>query len=99
MAAARRITISLPENVVRLADEVALGCGRSRSELIRDALERHLRVRDLPIEESTVEERAALSAGRAQHAGGEFVSLDEIRRELAADLLAQRPKRSAKASA
>ena len=53
---------------------------------------------DLPIEEPTPEERAALAAGRTQHARGEFVSLDEIR-DLAADLLAQRPKKPAKASA
>jgi predicted transcriptional regulator len=99
MGAAKRITISLPENVVRAADEVAARSGRSRSEVIRDALVWHLRVQDLPAEEPTPEERAALAAGRAQHARGEFVTLDEIRRELAADLLAQRPKKSTKASA
>ena len=99
MGAAKRVTVSLPEHVVRAADEVAARCGRSRSQLIRDALAWHLRVQDLPIEDPTPEERAALAAGRAQHARGEFVSLDEIRRELAADLLAKRPKKSAKASA
>lgn len=99
MGAAKRVTVSLPEHVVRAADEVAARSGRSRSELIRDALEWHLRVRALPIEEPTADERAAFAAGRAQHARGEFVSLDELRRELAADLLAQRPKKSAKASA
>jgi metal-responsive CopG/Arc/MetJ family transcriptional regulator len=99
MGAAKRITITLPEDVVRVADEVAARSGRSRSELIRDALAWHLRVHALPVEEPTQEERAALAAGRAQHARSEFVTLDEIRRELAADLLAQRPKKSAKASA
>jgi metal-responsive CopG/Arc/MetJ family transcriptional regulator len=99
MGAVKRITISLPENVVCAADEVAARSGRSRSEVIRDALEWHLRVQDLPAEEPTPEERAALAAGRVQHARGEFVTLDEIRRELAADLLAQRPKKSTKASA
>jgi predicted transcriptional regulator len=99
MGAAKRITIRLPENVVRAADEVAARRGRSRSELICDALEWHLRLQDLPIEEPTPQERAALAAGRAQHARGEFVTLDEIRRELAADLLPKRPKKPAKASA
>jgi predicted transcriptional regulator len=84
MGAAKRITISLPENVVRATDEVAARCGRSRSELLRDALEWHLRVQDLPVEEPTQKERAALAAGRAQHTRGEFVTLDEIRRELEA---------------
>jgi predicted transcriptional regulator len=96
---ARRITISLPEETVRAAGEAAARRGSSRSQLIRDALEWHLRVQDLPVEEPTPGERAALAAGRAQHARGAFVTLDEIRRELAADLVAQRPKKSAKASA
>ena len=99
MAAAKRVTVSLPENVVRAVDEVVARRGCSRSELVRDALEWHLRVHDLPAEEPTPQERAALAAGRAQHGRGEFVTLDEIRRELAADLLAQRPKKPAKASA
>jgi metal-responsive CopG/Arc/MetJ family transcriptional regulator len=99
MSKARRVTISLPEDVVGAADEVAARSGCSRSELIRDALEWHLRVQDLPAEEPTPKERAALAAGRSQHARGEFVTLDEIRRGLAADLLAKRPKKSTKASA
>ena len=99
MGAPRRITISLPEDIVRAADEIAARAGRSRSDLIRDALEWHLRIQNVPVEEPSPEERAALAAGRAQHARGEFVSLDEIRRELAADRVAQRPKKSAKASA
>ena len=99
MGAAKRITIRLPEDVVRLADEVAARRGRSRSELIRDALQWHLRVQNLPLEEPTPKERAALAAGRAQHARGDFATLDEIRRELEADLLAERPKKFAEASA
>ena len=99
MGAAKRITISLPEEVVRAADEAAARRGCSRSELIRDALQWHTRIQTLPIEEPTPNEREALAAGRAQHARGEFATLDEIRRELAADLLAERPKKSAKASA
>jgi len=98
MGAAKRITISLPEDVVRVADEVAARRGRSRSELIRDALQWHLRVQNLLVEEATPEERAALAAGRAQHARGDFATLDEIRRDLDADLLPERPKKPAKAS-
>jgi predicted transcriptional regulator len=99
MGAARRITISLPEEVVRAADQAAARQGCSRSQLIRNALEWHARVHALPIEKPMPEERAALAAGRAQHTRGEFVTLDEIRRDLAADLLAKRRKKSAKASA
>jgi predicted transcriptional regulator len=99
MGTARRITIRLPEEIVRAADEAAARQGCSRSEVIRDALEWHLRLQTLPIEEPTPQEREALAAGRAQHARGEFVTLDQIRRELEADLLAERPKKPAKASA
>jgi predicted transcriptional regulator len=98
MGAAKRLTVRLPEDLVRAADAVAARCGRSRSELIREALEWHLRIQNLPLEDPTPEERAALAAGRAQHARGEFATLDEIRRELAADPLAKRPKKPAKAS-
>ena len=98
MGAARRITITLPEETALAVDEAAMRRGCSRSELIQEALAWHLRVQNLPIEEPSPEERAALAAGRAQHARGEFVTLDEIRRELAADLLAKRPKRPAKAA-
>jgi hypothetical protein len=60
---AKGITISLPENVVRVFDEVAARCGRSRSKLVWDALEWHLRVQGLPVEEPSPEERAALALG------------------------------------
>jgi predicted transcriptional regulator len=98
MGAARRITISLPAETARAVDQAAMQRGCSRSALIQEALVWHLRVQTLPIEEPTPEERAALSAGRAQHARGEFVTLDEVRRKLAADLLAKRPKKLAKAT-
>ena len=98
MRAARRITISLPDDVVRTANEVAARQGRSRSEVIQEALEWHLRIQALPVEEPTREERQALAEGRQQHLSGEFASFDEIRRDLEADLLAQRSKKSAKTS-
>lgn len=98
MGAARRITISLPEETARAVDAVALQRGCSRSELIQDVLAWHLRLQDLPIEDPTSEERKALAAGRAQHSRGDFVTLAEIRRELAADLLAECPKKPAKAA-
>ena len=98
MGATKRITISLPEETMRAVGEAAARQGCWRSELIRDVLEWHLRAQELPIEEPTPEERAALAAGRAQHARGEFATLEEIRRELAADLLAEPPKKSAKAA-
>jgi hypothetical protein len=99
MGPTKRITVSLPEDIVRAADKLAARCGRFALAADPDALEWHLRAQELPVEEPNPQERAALAAGRAQHASGEYVSLDEIRRELAADLLAKRPKKSAKATA
>jgi hypothetical protein len=84
MGAARRITISLPEQIVLAAGETAAWQGCSRSQPIRNTLEWHLCLQTLPISERIPEELAALAAGRAQHARGEFATLDEIRRQLVA---------------
>jgi predicted transcriptional regulator len=98
MATARRITISLPEDVLRAADEVALTQERARSALVEDALRWYLRVQELPCEEATPEEIAAIERGRAEIARGEFVTFEEIKRDLAADLLEDRAKKSEKAA-
>jgi predicted transcriptional regulator len=95
----RRVTVTLPADLVGTADEVAAKRACSRSALVEDALRWYLRVQELPWDEASPEEIEAIERGRAQHARGEFLSLDEIRRELAADLLAKRPKKSAKATA
>lgn len=98
MATARRITISLPEDVLRAADEVALTQERARSALVEDALRWYLHVQELPCEEATPEEIAAIETGRAEIARGEFVTFEEIKRDLAADLLEERTKKSEKAA-
>jgi predicted transcriptional regulator len=98
MATARRITISLPEDVLRAADEVALMHESTRSALVEDALRWYLRIRKLPSEQATPEEIAAIERGRAEIARGEFVTFEEIKRDLAADLLEERTKKSEKVS-
>lgn len=98
MGAARRITISLPEDVLRAADEVALTQEWTRSALVEDALRWYLRVRDLRCEEPTPEEIKAIERGQAEIARGEFVTFEEIKRDLEADLLEERTKQSAKVS-
>jgi predicted transcriptional regulator len=99
MAKPQRVTITLPEDVVRAADEVATRRACSRSALVEDALRWYLRVQDLAWDEATPEEIEAIERGRAEIARGEFVSYEEIKRELEADLLAQRTKESEKTSA
>jgi metal-responsive CopG/Arc/MetJ family transcriptional regulator len=94
MGAAKRITISLPEDVLRAADEVALTQEWSRSALVEDALRWYLRVQELPCEEATNEEIEAIERGRAEIARSEFVSFEEIKRDLEVDLLKERTKKS-----
>jgi predicted transcriptional regulator len=79
MATARRITISLPEDVLRAADEAALSQASTRSALVEDALRWYLRIQELPCEEATPEEIAAIGRGRAEIARGEFVTFEEIK--------------------
>ena len=47
MGAAKRVTVRLPETVVRATDEVATRRECSRSALVEDALRWYLRVQDL----------------------------------------------------
>ena len=99
MGTTKRITISLPEDIVRASDEVAAKRECSRSALVEDALRWYLRVQDLPWDEATPEEIEAIERGRAEIARGEFVTFEEVKRDLEADLLEQRTKESEKASA
>jgi predicted transcriptional regulator len=95
----RRVTITLPEDVVGAADEVAAKRECSRSALVEEALLWYLRVQDLAWDEASREEIEAIERGRAEIARAEFVTFEEIKRDLAADLLEQRTKDSEKASA
>jgi predicted transcriptional regulator len=93
MGTAKRITISLPEEVLRAADEVARAQEWTRSALVEDALRWYLRVEELPCEEATPEEIKAIERGRAEIARGEFVTFEEIKRDLEADLLKERTEK------
>src|SRR5436305_288067 len=80
-----KVTISLPEPMLRAADEAGAREHRSRSELIREALLWYLRLGQLPVERATPEDLAAIEAGRGERARGESLSLDAIRHELGAE--------------
>jgi predicted transcriptional regulator len=95
----RRVTVTLAEDIVGAADEVAAKRACSRSALVEDALRWYLRVQDLAWEEASPKEIEAIERGRAEIARGEFVTFEEIKRDLEADLLEQRAKESEKASA
>jgi predicted transcriptional regulator len=98
MGAAKRITISLPEDVLRAADEAAHTQESTRSALFEDALRWYLRIQELPDAEATPEEIEAIERGRAEIARGEFVTFEEIKRDLEADLLKKRTKKSERLS-
>jgi len=95
----RRVTITLSEDVMGAADEAALKRDWSRSALVEDALRWYLRVQDLAWDQASPEEIEAIERGRAEFARGEFATFEEIKRDLEADLLEQRAKKPAKASA
>jgi predicted transcriptional regulator len=99
MGRTKRVTIRLPEEIVRAVDETSTKRECSRSALVEDALRWYLRVQDLAWGEASREEIDAIETGRAEIDRGEFVTFEEIKRDLAADLLEQRTKESEEVSA
>ena len=79
MAKTAKVTISLPEELLRKADAAGEREHRTRSELVREALRWYLRISTLPVSDPTPEEIAAIRAGRAEHARGETLTHADIR--------------------
>ena len=79
--ALKTISVSLPESVVALVDRTAKKEHRTRSALVREALQGYLRV--IPVVTPTKEEKSALRRGKAEIRRGEFVTLEALRHELA----------------
>ena len=79
---ARRVTVSLPAELIEAADRAGARERRSRSDVVREALRWYLRVQELPWEDATPEEIEAIEEGRAQIARGEFVTHEDIKHEL-----------------
>lgn len=86
----RRVTISLPEEMLAATDRQAQLELRDRSELIREALRRYLT--RIPVEDATSEEMTAIERGRAEIARGEFVTLDQLLHDLDPHRRAKRRK-------
>ena len=64
---------------------------RTRSELVREALRTYISIRAFREEIPTTAELRAIRRGRAAYARGDFVALDDVRRE---ERLARRPRRA-----
>ena len=91
------ITISLPPDMLYLFEAVRMKESRTRSELVREAL-RHYFEHRFPTVKPTKEEIKILRQGRIDFKRGDYITFEQLKRELAADRLKARKKRSQKNS-
>ena len=82
VARSAKVTISLPEELLRKADATGEREHRTRSELVREALRWYLRIGALPVADATPEELAAIRAGRAEYTRGETLTHADIIHDL-----------------
>jgi predicted transcriptional regulator len=64
---------------------------RTRSELVREALRTYIAIRQLPEETPTPAELRAIRRGEAAIKRGDYITLDELRRE---EEMGRRPRRA-----
>ena len=82
------MTISLPPAMAREFERVRKAEHRTQSELVREALRAYFnpelaaRIARLPVYTPTKRELLAIEKGRAEIARGEYVTLDELFRDL-----------------
>ena len=93
------ISITLPSDMLEEVDRAKKREQRTRSELVREALRHYLYVRRVPMVDPTPEELRAIEAGEAEIARGEYVTLDELKHDLATQDRKKGRKKSQKASA
>ena len=86
------MTISLPPAMARQLEKVRKQEHRTRSELMREALRRYFDSR-FPEVTPTRAEMAAIRRGRAEIKAGRFVTLEQLRNELALANRGPRAKR------
>jgi metal-responsive CopG/Arc/MetJ family transcriptional regulator len=71
------LSISLPPKVRSQVDRAAKRGKRSRSEVVRDALQLYFKLHGIACEEPTADERKAIAEGERAYERGAFVSLEE----------------------
>jgi predicted transcriptional regulator len=84
-------SIRLPAAVVRRVNRAAKRANRNPSDLATEALEWYFRVCNLPDETPSRSGLRAIRRGREAFKKGDFITLDEFRRE---EALARRPRRA-----
>lgn len=73
------LSVSIPSRIRSLIEKEAKRGKRSRSAVVRDALQMYFRVRRIGTEEPSAEDHAAIAEGKRAYEQGEFVRLDEWR--------------------
>jgi predicted transcriptional regulator len=84
-------TIELPASLGRRVDRVAKREKRKPSDLAVEAIHQYFSVREIPAEEPTPAELRAIRRGEAAVQRGDYITLDELRRN---EEMARRPRRN-----
>jgi metal-responsive CopG/Arc/MetJ family transcriptional regulator len=71
------LSVSLPSKVRSQVERAAKRSKRSRSEVVREALELYFKLHGMAAEEPTVDERKAIAEGERAYERGAFISLEE----------------------
>ena len=85
------MTISLPPEMLAEFEHFRKTEHRTKSELVREALREYFEKR-IPVVRATAAEIRAIRRGRAAIARGDYVTLDELKRELASRNIRSRKK-------
>ncbi|MBZ5538777.1 MAG: ribbon-helix-helix protein, CopG family [Acidobacteriia bacterium] len=98
MRTTQTMTISLPPAMLKEIERVRLAENRTRSELMREALRTYLRTfySRFPVEAPTKAEVAAIRRGRAEIRRGQYITLEQLKHELATANRKERAKKPRK---
>lgn len=77
--AKENLSVSLPPKMRSLLEREAKRGKRSRSAVVREALQLYFQLRQIGVEEASEDDRAAIVAGRQAYKQGDLVSLNEWR--------------------
>jgi len=81
MRTRQTITISLPPEMLKQVEKTMRSEHRTRSELVREALRTYVSVRRFAEEVPTPAELRAIRRGRAAYERGDYITLDELRKQ------------------
>jgi len=81
MRACQTITVSLPAAMAEQVEKTSRQEHRTCSELVLEALRIYISIRQFPEEAPTTAEQRAIARGRAAYERGDYITLDELRRQ------------------